>query len=88
MPARQRGGNAGASALPRRRRTTDPMAAFDRLPPDLRAWLAGAARPWSPRSAHRAWQRALRDARGDTATARAALTALEARLLLRDAPAP
>ncbi len=30
-------------------RNSDPMAAFDRLPADLRAWLAEAALPWSAR---------------------------------------
>jgi hypothetical protein len=46
----RRGGNLGASRLPARRRSMDPMRAYDRLPPDLRAWLADAARPWSPTS--------------------------------------
>ncbi|WP_198670434.1 DUF6525 family protein [Oceanicella sp. SM1341] len=78
--------NGGNSRLPRRRRSADPMAAYDRLSPELRAWLAAAALPWSPRSARKAWARALAAARGDTAAARTALTALEARLLARDAP--
>lgn len=50
------------SAISRRRKARtayDPMAAFDRLPADLRRWLAGAILPWSPRSAHRAYLRAL-----------------------------
>ncbi|MES2815341.1 MAG: DUF6525 family protein [Pseudomonadota bacterium] len=42
-------------------RQTDPMAAYDRLPPDLRTWLAEAALPWSAASVLRLWQRALRE---------------------------
>ncbi len=61
------------------------MAQYDRLPPPLRAWLAQAALPWSPRSALRLWQRHLRDAGGDTARVCAALSATEARLIARDA---
>ncbi len=34
------------------------MRDFDRLPPELRAWLAQATLPWSPQSAKRIWQRA------------------------------
>lgn len=37
------------SSLKRRSRQGDAMARFDRLPPDLRRWLAQAALPWSPR---------------------------------------
>ena len=40
---------------------TNPMSAYDRLPPDLRTWLAGAALPWSAASVLRIWQRALKE---------------------------
>lgn len=56
------------------------MAGYDRLPADLRAWLAQAALPWSPASALRLWRK------GDPAAARGRLDAAEARLLARDAP--
>ncbi len=72
-------------SLPRRRRAVNPMAEYDRLPADLRRWLNGAALPWSPRSALRAWQGALRDAGGDAASAARALSGIEERLLQRDA---
>lgn len=72
------------SALRRRRRASDPMAAYDRLPAELRAWLASAALPWSPHSALRAWRAALDRAGGDPAAARARLSAAEARQLARD----
>lgn len=60
------------------------MAEFDALPPRLRAWLAGARLPWSPRSVRRAFARAIEAAGGDVARAIAALDALEARALARD----
>ncbi|MGI3166480.1 DUF6525 family protein [Pseudooceanicola sp. 200-1SW] len=74
------------SALPRRRRGGDPMAEFDRLPAPLRGWLAGAALPWSARSARRLYQRALREVGGDETAALARLSAAEHRQLHRDAP--
>lgn len=75
-----------SSALSRRRRARparDPMAEYDRLPPELRRWLAGAALPWSPRSALRAYRRALSDLRCAHA-ALAHLDALQAARLARD----
>lgn len=53
-------GNLGATTLKRRRRSGDPMHAFDALPAPLRRWLAGAALPWSPASCRRVWDRARR----------------------------
>lgn len=67
------------------RRSANPMRDYDRLPPVLRHWLAGAALPWSARSVHRAWTRALRASGGCEQTALARLDAAEARLLARDA---
>ncbi|MFU8883019.1 MAG: DUF6525 family protein [Rhodobacterales bacterium] len=61
----------------------DPMAEFDRLPADLRRWLAGAALPWSPRSAHRAYLRALAELQVPAA-ALSRLDALQAARLTRD----
>lgn len=48
--------NLGATSLRRRRRSADPMAAYDALPPALRGWLAQAALPWSPESCRRIWR--------------------------------
>ncbi len=67
----------------RRRAREAPMAAYDRLPPDLRRWLAGAALPWSAASALRLWQRALREC-GDTQGALARLDRAERATLARD----
>ena len=55
---RQRNGNRGATGLRPRRRAEDQMTAFDRLPPELRAWLREAALPWSPRSCRQIWVKA------------------------------
>lgn len=74
------------SALSRRRRARaarDPMAEFDRLPVDLRRWLAGAALPWSPRSAHRVYLRALAEVKAP-ADALSRLDAMQAARLARD----
>lgn len=68
----------------RRRPQPDPMRAFDRLPPDLRRWLAEARLPWSARSVRALWCRALAEAKGDADLARARLDAAEARCLSRD----
>lgn len=62
------------------------MAAYDRLPRELRLWLHEAALPWSPQSALKIWQRALREAGGDTSAAHVRLMRAEARTLAKDAP--
>lgn len=63
----------------------ETMADFDRLPPELRAWIAGAVLPWSARSVRRAWGRALDRTRGDRAAALALMDRIEAATLARDA---
>ena len=50
--------NLGMTRLRRKRRTTEPMRAYDALPESLRRWLAEAVLPWSPASARRIWNRA------------------------------
>ncbi|MDD7972631.1 DUF6525 family protein [Roseinatronobacter alkalisoli] len=69
------------------RRRRSPMAEFDRLPPELRHWLAHAALPWSARSALRLWQRAARQYGPDPKDILAHLARAEARSLERDCPA-
>lgn len=72
-------------ASPRARfRAIDPMAAYDRLPPDLRTWLAEAALPWSAASVLRLWQRALRET-GCAQAARERLARAEQKTLAREA---
>lgn len=78
----RRGGNLGATALRTKRRAVDPMRVYDRLPPELRAWVANAALPWSPVSCLRLWRRALRE-EGCVLAARARLDRAEAACLDR-----
>ena len=75
--------NLGESGLRRKRRTGDPMAAYDRLPPPLRQWLSQAALPWSPASVRRIWSKSR--ARGlSPEEALRALSNAEAKTLQRD----
>jgi hypothetical protein len=75
--------NLGTTSLPIRKRSEDPMAAYDRLPPDLRAWMQDAALPWSPRSCRAIWQK-VKQRGGSDAEAAARLAAVEAAMLARD----
>ena len=65
-------------------RAIDPMAAYDRLPVDLRLWLAEAALPWSAASVLRLWKRALSET-GCTSAARERLAHAERKTLAREA---
>ncbi|CUH86772.1 hypothetical protein PH5382_00685 [Phaeobacter sp. CECT 5382] len=51
-------GNLGATALRRRKRNQDPMAAYDSLPKELRHWMQTAKLPWSPASCRAVWRKA------------------------------
>ena len=82
----QRNGNRGATGLRPRRRAEDQMQAFDRLPPELRAWLREAALPWSPRSCRSIWIRARADG-ASPAEAIARLKRAEAATLAKAGPA-
>nr|WP_111300657.1 DUF6525 family protein [Paracoccus saliphilus] len=86
-PGPQRGANLGQTAQRLRRRTRDPMAAFDALPPALRLWLSQAALPWSPTSCQRLWQKA-RDRGASIPEALEALDRAEAQALRREARSP
>lgn len=68
----------------RRRVCTNPMARYDRLPPELRRWLAQAALPWSPRSSLKLWHRCLKKSQGDIAVAEKRLYLAEAKMLKKD----
>lgn len=75
--------NLGASSLPRKCRSGDPMKAYDGLPAPVRQWVAQAALPWSPRSVRRIWSRS----RAKGLSEEEALLSLhkaEARTLARD----
>lgn len=49
--------NLGQTSLRRKRRSGDPMEAFDGLPAPVRHWVAQAALPWSPASVRRIWSK-------------------------------
>ena len=76
-------GNRGRTSLKCRRRNEDPMREFDRLPTELREWLAEAALPWRPKSVRRAFDRAFSRTQ-DTARALRVLDQLQERQLARD----
>ncbi|WP_275393124.1 DUF6525 family protein [Aliiroseovarius sp. Z3] len=59
-------GNRGKTSLKCKRRSTCSMREYDRLPPELRKWLATAILPWGPRSVHRAYDRAVARTRDKT----------------------
>lgn len=69
----------------RRRRRPCAITQYDRLPPELRNWLAQAALPWSPVSALKLWARLCRESGGDTSAARKRLEQAEAKMLTKDA---
>jgi hypothetical protein len=62
------------------------MAAHDKLPPALRVWATQAALPWSSRSLHRLWTRALAET-GCAEEALSRLTAAEKATIRREAVA-
>ncbi|MEM0923888.1 MAG: DUF6525 family protein [Pseudomonadota bacterium] len=76
--------NLGSTGLKRHRREGDRMREFDRLPAELRRWLARAILPWGPRSVRRSFDRALAKT-GDPELALSTLDRLERRQIARDA---
>lgn len=76
--------NRGATTLKCRRVRRDPMRDYDRLPAELRAWLAGAILPWRPRSALIAFEKA-RARLGDANLALRELDRIEAAMVSKDA---
>ena len=76
--------NRGATSL-KCRRAKSPMRDFDRLPSDLRRWMAGAMLPWRAATVRAAYEKAMTRT-GDPARALEELDALQARLVAKDAP--
>jgi len=81
--SRAQNANRGATRLPLRRRATDPMRDFDRLPRPLRHWLAQAHLPWSPASCRAIWHRVMAEG-GDEEAALRRLGDVERAMLARD----
>lgn len=75
--------NRGATSL-KCRRAKNPMRDFDRLPPDLRHWVAGAMLPWRAATVRTAYEKAMART-GDSKRALEELDALQARLVAKDA---
>ena len=71
------------SSLRRKKKHCDPMKCYDELPCELRQWLSSALLPWSPRSALKAYQKALRT-KGSSEGALAELDKKQIRLLEKD----
>lgn len=59
------------------------MQDYDRLPAELRAWLASAVLPWRPRSVRRAFDKAYARTR-DTQSALKELDRLQERRITKD----
>jgi hypothetical protein len=72
------------TSLRLKRRTEDPMREFDRLPAELRAWLADAVLPWRPRSVRSAFDKAVARTQ-NTTRALEELDRLQKRLVAKDA---
>jgi hypothetical protein len=77
-------GNRGKTSLKCRRRNENPMREFDRLPKELRIWLAAADLPWRAKSVRRSYDRALSQT-GDRKKALEELDRLQQRLVAKDA---
>ena len=75
--------NRGRTRL-KSRRSSNPMGEFDSLPAPLRQWVANAKRPWSARTVRRSYEKALAKT-GDPNAALSELTALQNRLIAKDA---
>jgi len=79
-------GNLGSTSLKSKRRSTNPMQDYDRLPAELRAWVATAALPWRAGSVRKSFEKALART-GSAQDALAELDALQDRLIAKDAKA-
>lgn len=75
--------NRGRTSLKRKRRNENPMREFDRLPAELRAWLASAVLPWRPRSVRRRFDIAFARTQ-DKDSALEELDRIQARLVAED----
>ncbi len=76
--------NRGKTSLKVRRRAGPPMNDFDRLPKDLRSWIAQADLPWRPKSVQQAFHRFVAQT-GDRDLAFEELDRLQRRLVCKDA---
>ena len=78
------GSNRGNTSLKCKRRNEKPMLEFDRLPRELRVWIAGADLQWRAKSVRKAFDRALSQT-GSHEKALEELSRLQRRLISKDA---
>ncbi|MEO1705235.1 MAG: DUF6525 family protein [Pseudomonadota bacterium] len=79
------GGQTNTS-LRRKRSSGHPMDEYDRLPAELRRWMASADLPWGASSVRRAYAKALRR-KGNPKAALAELDRLQSEKIEKDARA-
>ncbi len=77
--------NRGRTSLKCKRKNDNPMGAYDRLPADLRHWVASAALPWRAQSVLKAYDKAIKRT-GRVDLAMAELDRIQRNLLAKDAP--
>ena len=75
--------NRGRTSLKCKRSRGNAMRAYDRLAPDLRAWVANAMLPWRAGSVESAFAKALAKT-GSRSEALKALDQMQNRLLAKD----
>lgn len=76
--------NRGATTLKTRRHSRNPMGEYDRLSPQLRAWVASAMLPWRAATVQRAYDKALAR-NGDPERALGELDRIQRQLVAKDA---
>ena len=76
--------NRGNTSLKRKRRNETPILDYDRLPRELRAWIANAELPWRPKSVLKAYDRAFLKT-GDCEKALNELSRIQNQLVSKDA---
>lgn len=75
--------NIGQTSLKSKRRCAHPMSEYDRLPANLRSWVARAVLPWRAQSVRLAYDRALART-GTVERALRELDSIQARLIAKD----
>lgn len=76
-------GNLGNTSLKYKQRNEDSMLEFDRLPQELRIWIATAELPWRPKSVRKTFDRALSQT-GSSEKALQELNRVQHRLVSKD----
>jgi hypothetical protein len=76
--------NLGSTNLKLKRRNENPILDYDRLPKELRKWIANAELPWRPKSVLKAYERAFSKT-GDRNEAMNELNNIQHRLVAKDA---